>query len=953
LAQTTRLGPGATPRAKIDPSGGPTLKTASDTTKIELGEETALFGTLVIEESISVGVSEGITMFGRISVDELMPINITENAPISVVITTGESIPIGITDESTLKTFISVSDAIEAGILEDNVIAVQLSVSDTVVVGLTELGDIFVTLVTLSDALGVGLSEITNISVTIDLSDNIKIVASEVSTLLGLISVSDSLRTELTESPLVFVRATSSDTVMIQTVDESVIFATLTNLSDSLKIGLEEISDIVQGLVPITSSDSIAVGLVEAGSIVGVLTVADSAGVGLEEAFKIFNKFSVSDSLPIGVVEAGSVFVTLSNVTDGISIGITDSSQTIDVVITGSDAVSVGLTEAMAITARLSVSDSIRTALLDELDDLLARLDASDSTAVIVTDVGTVVDLSGVIEVSVSDNLRIALEDESLILGLLALSDTLPVGLTEAGTRAVPGVSHGQVLVASVTLLAPIYTVAKSSWSMDYQDMILADSPIGYWRLGEPAGTVAVDEVNAINGTYAGGITLNQTGALIRNADKSIIVDGVDGSNVQIPIESTHQIGLGDKSWDLWFKTSDSSRQGFYFGGGNFNEDTILIQIGQDQLGPLPVDDPGIVGAYLVHPLGTKFVVQGTTRYDDGNWHHVAVTFDRDGLMILYVDGVNIDSTDVSALDGLNLDPGNKPTWIGGVGEAVATNGSIDEVAVYDTVLSADEVLKHYLVGLSGKTHCAGINIVEHPDWVDYNSMILSGNPVGYWRLGETSGTISNDEIGTADGMYSGGFTLGQSGAIVHEGGNKAVAFDGVDGQNSIPHVTAINFGTGDLSVEFWMKSSTITGAAVMMINKGGASGRFWIEQTSTGITINCYFGGALDFYLAYTVAVTDGEWHHIVATFDRDGLEKIYVDGVKGPDDKDISGGSAVSWDSTSALIISSGVVGRYNGSIDELALYDRILTPEQIMAHYKIGSQMRTAEKQIAVLA
>jgi len=48
-----------------------------------------------------------------------------------------------------------------------------------------------------------------------------------------------------------------------------------------------------------------------------------------------------------------------------------------------------------------------------------------------------------------------------------------------------------------------------------YRATVLADTPLAYWRLGETTGTVAHDETgNGHDGTYIGGYTLGQTGAL-------------------------------------------------------------------------------------------------------------------------------------------------------------------------------------------------------------------------------------------------------------------------------------------------------------------------------------------------------------------------------------------------------------------------------------------------------
>ncbi|MFL5821041.1 MAG: hypothetical protein ACJ76S_10225, partial [Solirubrobacteraceae bacterium] len=57
---------------------------------------------------------------------------------------------------------------------------------------------------------------------------------------------------------------------------------------------------------------------------------------------------------------------------------------------------------------------------------------------------------------------------------------------------------------------------------------------------------------------------------------------------------------------------------------------------------------------------------------------------------------------------------------------------------------------------------------------------------VGYWRLGETSGTVASDVKGAHPGEYEGGVTLGVPGLISGDP-NTAVFFDGTSGDVTVP----------------------------------------------------------------------------------------------------------------------------------------------------------------------
>ncbi len=84
----------------------------------------------------------------------------------------------------------------------------------------------------------------------------------------------------------------------------------------------------------------------------------------------------------------------------------------------------------------------------------------------------------------------------------------------------------------------------------------------------------------------------------------------------------------------------------------------------------------------------------GTSPINDGKWHHLAATADRKGAMKLYRDGKLEAEKDISAHQKENED-NLKPFTIGGeVGVAVRTlvDGAMDEVALFNVVLTEDQI---------------------------------------------------------------------------------------------------------------------------------------------------------------------------------------------------------------------------------------------------------------------
>jgi hypothetical protein len=79
------------------------------------------------------------------------------------------------------------------------------------------------------------------------------------------------------------------------------------------------------------------------------------------------------------------------------------------------------------------------------------------------------------------------------------------------------------VLTSALTLLATYAQAAPTK----YATQVLADKPIGYWRLGEAPGTSAAVALRGDNGTYSGGITLGQPG--LHGGDTAALFDGATG----------------------------------------------------------------------------------------------------------------------------------------------------------------------------------------------------------------------------------------------------------------------------------------------------------------------------------------------------------------------------------------------------------------------------------------
>ncbi len=76
-------------------------------------------------------------------------------------------------------------------------------------------------------------------------------------------------------------------------------------------------------------------------------------------------------------------------------------------------------------------------------------------------------------------------------------------------------------------------------------------------------------------------------------------------------------------------------------------------------------------------------------------------------------------------------------------------------------------------------------------------------------------------------------------------------------------------------------------------------------------------------------------QWYHIIGTADRDGLQKIYVNGVFDKS-KDISSIGNIDYSYTLTIGALRGIFRFWNGLIDEVRIYNRALSADEIQALY-----------------
>ena len=281
---------------------------------------------------------------------------------------------------------------------------------------------------------------------------------------------------------------------------------------------------------------------------------------------------------------------------------------------------------------------------------------------------------------------------------------TAPDGVSSGTAATVTGLTNGtayEVRVAAVNAAgtgtaseAPAAVTPRS-----YRDMVAVDGPTAWWRLGDPSGANAYNEVvSGANGTYAGTPLPITATPLVGDADRARTFNGTD-QHVVAAIPSALTSGT-TRSVSAWFRTTGTGIIVGQQGSATPNSGSTyvpMLWVGTDGLLRASVSWHGSSQASHVNV--------SPARVDDGLWHHAVATEGPSGTR-LYLDGQLVHTrtgltTSFYGATHLFVGTGRYSGWVGAAASPWFA-GSIDEVAVFGTELSAERVAAHHRAGLTG-----------------------------------------------------------------------------------------------------------------------------------------------------------------------------------------------------------------------------------------------------------
>jgi hypothetical protein len=270
-------------------------------------------------------------------------------------------------------------------------------------------------------------------------------------------------------------------------------------------------------------------------------------------------------------------------------------------------------------------------------------------------------------------------------------------------TTAVPGTQYSYRIRATdgtnTGPLSPSVAVTTARSAAAYPAAVLGAGANTYWRLDDTGPTVGGDSSpgNNLELSYGGPGFAGDTGAIFNDPSRSTTFNGTGA----YAYGQNRGFAPTVYSAEVWFKTNTTlGGKIFGFGNGEPNRHGTNPGLSSSYDRNLYMTNAGtlIFGVYV---NGTR-TISTALPYNDNNWHHAVATQGSDGMR-LYVDGVQIgvlpNQTSAQSYWGSWKIGGDQLNSWPLRPSSNYFAGSLDEFAVYPTVLSAAQVTDHFNIG--------------------------------------------------------------------------------------------------------------------------------------------------------------------------------------------------------------------------------------------------------------
>jgi hypothetical protein len=526
-----------------------------------------------------------------------------------------------------------------------------------------------------------------------------------------------------------------------------------------------------------------------------------------------------------------------------------------------------------------------------------------------------------------------------------------------------------------------------------YPAAVINDGPLAYYRFNDSSARPNLNANSGSLGSAGNAVSTNThliPGAIVgsRNAATYFDTSAYTTISWNAAVNPDASQSFTIEAW--FYPTSDKVANGFYGPApimnrysysGATRQGWVYFQRNPDD--SYSGDGQTDVGwnFRMYSGSGGSVGVQVTSGvpYRLGEWQHVVTVWDGTARTIsMYINGVLAVTSDPAPAgyqpNTNDHDPAEAVRGPAGLTVGAYNNtqpgdnafrGGVDEVAFFGKALSAAQILAHYQ------------NATNAARALPYEQLVQADGPVVYLRLDDpTPAADTAVNMGTLQVAGAGAHSSDVRHPVAGHGADTTSAATSYHWRNgnattSVPFSADSNPAeTEPLTVEAWFRptSDRISPGASPINNRlsSGVSDRTgWVffqrSPNDTYSQLNGNEGVGWNFR-AYThsggshtdltsgVPYRVGEWQHVVVTFDGNTTGVMYINGQSVVTNENFSY-VANSATPDNGVTPADMTVGAYNkasglgnnpfeGDIADVAVYHGLLTPEQVLAHYQVGT-------------
>jgi len=248
---------------------------------------------------------------------------------------------------------------------------------------------------------------------------------------------------------------------------------------------------------------------------------------------------------------------------------------------------------------------------------------------------------------------------------------------------------------------------------------------------------------------------------------------------------------------------------------------------------------------------------------------------------------------------------------------------------------------------------------VAHAGTASYRALVLADDPIVYFEFDETGGTAAANSgstgVANAGSINTAGGTVTVNHASFANGGS---CYDFGGGQVL---AAALPAPLEEWTMEAWVNYDAAKTSAShifgndqsgwnddVLFGIGTETGSIGVPAGSVGLVQQGSPGATRDFA---GQPLTAGAWHHVAVTGSTTaGALRLYVDGLLAASDTSLVNGITLNgMGGIGAPFISIGAARNvldagyrsFDGSIDEFAIYDKVLGADVILSHHAAGGE------------